>query len=283
MSPAFWHHVWSQGFSALWQPEVMLVTLLAALGYFLLTQVFGRHRPAQERASARQQVLFYFMLLVMFFTFGSPVDWLSDNAYFSVHSVEHVVAALVMAPLFIIGLPQWAIRAFFSWRPLAWLWRRLTRPWLALVIWAVVLSVWHVTTLYDLTLVNAAVHLLEHTSMFIAGLIFFWPILSPLEEMPRLHDLAQIAYLLVGNVVCWPLFYALSLTPGRAFYPLYVHVYQEWHVANPAAFAFHDQQAGGMLMMASMLVVLGIAIAAAYFRWRLSDTEDACEANDAEA
>lgn len=273
MPRAFWKHVWNAGFNALWQPEVMVVAVLVAAGYLLLTGPLSRSRPAADRAGPAQRALFLLMVVVMYLTFGSPVDWLSDNAFFSVHSIEHLVDALVLPPLFLFGMPRWTVRKVLGWPPLRAAWRAVTRPAAALLIWGGVLTVWHIPFLYDWTLVNVTVHFIEHATIFVAGLVFWWPALSPLEEMPRLGDLPLTLYFLLGNLVCWPLFYALSLYPGKAFYPFYIHVYQAWGVASPSTFAFADQQAGGMLMMAGMMVVLGASMGAAFFRWRYTDEE----------
>lgn len=273
MPGAFWRHVWGLGFAALWQPEVMAVTAAAMIGYLLLAGPLSRAQPKADRASPPQRALFLLMLVVMYAAFGSPVDWLADNAFFSVHSIEHLVAALVMPPLFLYGLPRWTVRRAFGWRPLAAVWRALTRPAPALLVWGGVLAIWHLPLLYDWTLVNNAAHLLEHATIFIAGLVFWWPALSPLPEMPRLADLPLVLYFLMGNIVNWPLFYALALYPGTAFYTPYIAVYRAWRLASPTAFAFSDQRTGGMLMMGGMLVVLGGSIVAAFFRWRYADEE----------
>lgn len=280
VSQAFWYNVWTQGFTILWSPEVMAIAALAAVGYLVLAGPLSEGRDREERASGRQWALFFLMLALFFVAFGSPVAWLGDHAFFSVHTVQHIVDTLVFPPLMLLSLPRWSVRRALGWRPLAVIWRAFTRPAVAIALWGGVITLWHTQPLYHFTVVSLPVHVIEHGSMFAVGLAFWWPVLSPLKEWPRLADLGQAGYLLLGNFVCWPLFYTLALYPGKVLYPFYIHVYQRWGVAQPQTFAYADQRTGGILMMTVMFVILGSGIAAAFFRWRHSDAEDEAYADD---
>lgn len=278
MPEAFWHHVWHQSFVSLWQPEVMAVTVLVGAGYAVLVGPLSRSKPSSQSVGLGQCALFSLMLVVLYATFGSPVDWLSDHAFFSVHMVEHVVDMMVLPPLFILGLPEWFMRWCVRWRPLERLVRLLTHPLAALLLFGLALSVWHMQPFYHWTLVNDTVHFTEHATMFVAALFFWWPVVSPLSEMPRLRDLPRLGYLFFGMMVCWPLFYALSLAPAQhTYYPFYLRVYERWGVPSPGLFALRGQQLGGFIMMGAMMVVIGAAAFATFFHW--VQTEEQKEAD----
>lgn len=65
----------------------------------------------------------------------------------------------------------------------------------AFVIFNADFFLWHAPALYNATLENQNIHILEHLTFIIFGLLFWWPIFSPSKDLPRLSIGGQILYL----------------------------------------------------------------------------------------
>src|SRR5207245_2378575 len=68
-------------------------------------------------------------------------------------------------------------------------------PLAANVIFNLVLAVWHLPFLYEATLRNQPVHVLEHLSFIAVGVLFWWPILVPAGRPKSMSVIGKIAYL----------------------------------------------------------------------------------------
>src|SRR5690606_23086680 len=114
----------------------------------------------------------------------SPVDRLAGELLW-VHMVQHMVLMNVAAPLFVLGAPVrvmlWALkpadRQFFGeWKrgfaqrgiPRYLFWQPVTL-W---VLYAVVLWVWHLPSLYEAALRHDMVHDLQHLMFFAVSCLF---------------------------------------------------------------------------------------------------------------
>ena len=75
--------------------------------------------------------------------------------------------------------------------------RRLTRPAAAFAVFNLVLVAWHLPPLYNLAMEQHPVHIVEHLMIMAASVILWWPVLSPLPELPRAAYPIQLLYLFV--------------------------------------------------------------------------------------
>ena len=146
---------------------------------------------------------------VMLFALAGPIHELSDNYLFSAHMVQHSLLTLVVPPLLLLGTPGWLLRPLVSNGAVLRAGRIITKPLIAFLIFNVVLNVWHFPVFYEGALREHPVHILEHLLFMSAAVIVWWPILSPLPELPRIPYPAQILYLvalvhLPNTAVCGP-------------------------------------------------------------------------------
>src|SRR5438270_1303621 len=93
----------------------------------------GRSKPA----------LFTSALVLMFVSLNGWLHDLSDSYLFSAHMVQHLLLALGVAPLLIMGTPGWMLRPPLRVRAVAAFARAVTRPIAAFAIFNVVLIGWH--------------------------------------------------------------------------------------------------------------------------------------------
>jgi putative membrane protein len=97
---------------------------------------------------------------------ASPVAHL-DHHLLTAHMVQHLLLMVVAAPLILLGAR--------SWVPLRW----LPHPAFCWLAGSLTVILWHVPGVFELALRSSYWHAFEHASFFIAGILFWWPIVHP--------------------------------------------------------------------------------------------------------
>src|SRR5712692_10189610 len=167
-----------------WHPDPTVVVGLAALGGLYLTALHrGRHD--NRRVPPAKIVSFFGGLVLLLGALTGPLHDLSDYYLFSAHMVQHLLLAFAMPPLLLYGTPGWMLRPLTGHPALLRLGRVLTRPAGAFTTFNLILVAWHLPPLYNLAMDQHPVHVLGHFAMMAGSVILWWPILSPLGELPR--------------------------------------------------------------------------------------------------
>jgi putative membrane protein len=217
-------------------PSVLIgVSLLAAV-YVVAGRISGRG------VSRSQALAFAAALVVMLISLCGPIDELEDDRLFFAHMLQHLLLCLVMPPLLLAGLTDWMVRPLVSnrWiRPIA---RWTVNPVVAFLIYNGALVAIHAPRVYDLMCRNDSFHIAMHLVLMVSGVIFWWPLLSPSRDLPRLSYPAQMLYLFLELIpmaaVAAPISFATSV-----IYPWYLQAPHPFGI-SPLA----DQMAGGLLM-----------------------------------
>jgi putative membrane protein len=201
-------------------------------------------------------------LFVAFIALQSPIDRGGDEYLFLIHMLQHLLLMMVAPPLMILGVVGAKPLPPNRFRAVRALWRRATRPWIALVLFNAVMLVWHLPMLYDTTLTVEPVHIAEHLSFTAVGLIFWWGIVDPIRgEMTVLvSPLEKIAALVISGIPPTVLGILFALAP-TAFYSFYVHAPRLWGISP-----ITDQQIGGVFMLGLGNIVYFVAIIIIFMR-----------------
>ena len=228
----------------------------------LVLLFFGHAWLARGAPDARRKHTLYFLagLLTLWIALETPVDTISDHYLDSVHMLQHVLLAFVAPPLMLLGLSP-AMAARLVQVPGL---RALTEPVQAQVIAAVVMIVWHAPALYDATLSNEGLHVLEHVMFVAAGIALYWPIIEATSAQSRWHMSpgAKLVYMLLATLPQDGV--ALALIFSRVpFYDFYTHVPRL--VAGFTALI--DQTVAGAVLMIVGKVTLAVAALVVFFRW----------------
>jgi putative membrane protein len=109
-------------------------------------------------------------LAVLWLAAASPVAHL-DHHLLTAHMVMHLLIMTVAAPVVLFGVRPTLVR----WHP------RITGCWL---IGALTVLLWHVPAVFELALESHFWHQFEHASFFVAGILFWWPVIQP-HPSPR--------------------------------------------------------------------------------------------------
>jgi putative membrane protein len=228
-----------------WDPTVFGGTVALAAAYLWLLR--GRGRVPGWSPMAR--VYFAAGLLLLFLALESPIDVGGDYYLFSLHMVQHLILAMIVPPLLLLGLPE-------QWRALD---RLRVSPLAANIVFNLVLAVWHLPFLYEATLRNAPLHVLEHLSFLAAGMLFWWPIIVPSAARKAMSVVGKIAYLGFAGVPPTILGLAFILSP-TVLYPFYAAAPR----VTPLT-PLDDQLAAGLVMFGLGNIIYFVAISIIFF------------------
>ena len=176
--------------------------------------------------------IFLVGILILFIALLSPIHELGDNYLFSAHMVQHLLLISVVCPLLLLGTPAWLLRPMLRHPRVMGAARTLTRPVVAFVLFNLVFAFWHLPVLYDLALRQQGIHILEHIMFLGAGLIMWWPILSPLPELPRSPYVVQMLYLFLQPTVPSILGAIITFSDGT-LYAWYAEAPRIWGISAP--------------------------------------------------
>lgn len=242
-------------------PSFMVGWLLFAAAYFLCVGPLRHRFPGSKPASTRQVACFSAALAAMVLSLQGPLHELSDYFLFSAHMVQHLVLILVMPPLLLAGIPDWLLRPALNVRAVKAVARALTLPLVAFALNNAIFLAWHFPGPYDLMMRDHNIHVAMHLTIMVTGVIMWWPVMSPLPELPRIAPPLQMVYLFLVGI---PMMVSAALITfsANAMYSWYVEAPRLWGIS-----ALDDQRLGGVIMWVPGGLVLWVAITAVYFRW----------------
>ena len=239
-------------------PFIILVAIVVVWHEIGLYRLAKRSRPERTRERRIRSLWFYAGLLVLLLAVVSPIDYWSDS-YFMVHMVQHLLLMFAAPSLVVAGAPgqplldalpgrsgQAVTRSVLAgdWsRPLRAVWRFLTGPVVAVVLFNLVMVVWHIPVAFDLAENNQVVHIwLMHSSFFLAGVLFWLQFIPSPPFRSRMPLLGRAAALLATNIVMIFIAMSLSIFANHSVYPV------SDNVPGVTLPAFADQQIGAAIL-----------------------------------
>ena len=229
--------------------EWILAIAIVALDYAYVVRTMRRHGheiPWYRIASFTAGLVLIAVALL------SPIEHLALTSMVSFHLLQNVMIADWAPPLLVLGLTP----AMFALAERHTAVRAATNPVFALCFW---LAAWyglHVPAFYDYALRHTWALGIEHVIFILAGLVFWWAVLSP----GRMRPPARLIYLVVAFFAASPLALILALAQSPV-YSFYEHTAKLWGVS-----ALDDQEIGAITMAmeqaAILFVACGIALAA---------------------
>jgi cytochrome c oxidase assembly factor CtaG len=219
----------------------------------------------------RQAVFFYSGLLLLFLALESPLDVLSDDYLFSAHMLQHLVLILFVAPLLLLGMPSYWIERILSWIPAGRLERILGKPVVAWSFGVGTLYFWHIPVFYNAAVANENIHTLEHICFLISAVIFWWPVIVPIQEIRRLSAFGNMLYIFAGAVANVVLGIVITFS-SVSLYPAYIHPEDAFGILPFIRNGFgltpqSDLQLGGLMMWIPGGIFYLSAILIAFAHW----------------
>ncbi len=285
------------GFRALWSPWFLLFIVLGIVLYLVLT-IKMRHRfEGTEPLGRKQLVLFLTSMVLLYILKGSPVDLLG-HILFSMHMVQMALLLLLVAPLLILGIPNWMWKKVFDIKIVDRIISLLTKPIISMILFVGMFSVYHIPIILDNVKLSAPLHTIFTITLFISALFFWWPVVNTLKGQPQLHGLKKIGYIILS---------AIFITPACALIifvdiPVY-ETYQSGEawlkamalcvpastlaglsglgISGPELFTntpvLNDQQLGGILMKVIQELIYVVVLGKVFINWYREEQEDADE------
>jgi len=214
------------------------------------------------KAGRRHVASFAASLLVLFLALNGPLHNLSDTYLFSAHMAQHLLLTLVFPPLLLYGTPSAVMRQLLRPRWVMTVARVVTRPLVAAAVFTAPIVLWHVPAFYEAALRDHNLHIVQHLVFLTTAVIMWWPVLSPVPELPRLPHLLQMLYLFLLGIPM-SITGALIALSDRVLYPFYAAAAPRVGGLSP----LDDQQIGGLLMWVLGGLMLWIVMTVIWFRW----------------
>jgi putative membrane protein len=236
---------------------------LIIVGYVVvLRRERARRGPSGDPVATRGQLwAFGLGMAVMWGVSDWPVHDVAEGYLYSAHMAQHLTLTLVVAPLLLLGTPTWLARRILSPPGLLKIVRFFTNPAVALFQANLILVLSHWPVVVEATVVHHPLHFVAHTILLTSAVLMWFPVLSPLPEVPRMKPPMQMLYLFLQTIL--PTVPASFLTFGKKpLYPIYETFPRLWNIG-----ALNDQLFAGLIMKVGAGFYLWIVIAVIFFRW----------------
>ncbi len=243
------------------EPGVVIALTSVSAAYAIgLRRLRPRTLWDENIVTVREVIAFGSGIFLLVVALISPLDSLSEYL-FSAHMLQHMLLLYIVPPLLLVGMPAWLLRPALQYRGVKRSLEILTGPVPAIILFNAVLVVWHMPGAWDDALLNPTVHALEHVCMLGAGLVAWWPIFSPLPEVPRMSYPGQMLYLFIQSLV--PAIVGAFMTfSSIVIYPVYAETPKLWGL-TPLV----DQQIAGLLMKMLGTLFLWVLVTIRFFQW----------------
>jgi putative membrane protein len=200
-------------------------------------------------------------LVVLLGSLNGPIHDLSDYYLFSIHMVQHLLLTLVLPPLLLAGTPGWLLSPLVRHPAVRSVARVVTHPIVAGGLFTVTLAVWHTVPAYELMMEDHDVHVFTHLLFMVTAVIMWWPVMSPVPELPALGLGPRMLYLFLVSI---------PMQLVAAIITFADSVLYEWYAAAPRTWGLSpldDQKLGGLLMWIPGNLYLFGAIGVVFFIW----------------
>jgi putative membrane protein len=260
-------------------PTVLIIALLLAAvlylrGWLYLHSVHPDAIPASRAAS------FLAGLACLWLALASPLS-AYDDSLLTIHMLQHLLLMTIAPALLLLAAPMMpllhgipgpimhnVVSPILRWLPLQRAGHTVTQPAFALFAASAAIIVWHIPAIFTAALRCEPIHILEHTTFFTAGLIFWWPVIAPWPSTIPWPRWSLILYLALATVPC-DILSGFLVFSERLVYPIYLTYPSLAHsslatssLASPSLTPrpfpispYSDQQLAGALMWTAITIL----------------------------
>lgn len=282
------------GFRALWSPYFLISLVVVVALYFLLTKKWRSRFEGTELVTRKETSFFLLGMLLLYIVKGSPMD-LMGHILFSVHMAQMALLLLVIAPLLLMGIPNFIWKKVFSYKWIAATIRLFTKPVISLLLFTVMFSLNHIPLVLDTIKLSLPLHTAFTTALFMSALFLWWPIVNTLPGEPQLHGLKKIGYVILSAMLLTPAC-SLIIFADVPVYESYASG-EAWlqamalcvpagtlsglSISGPELFTsmptLYDQQLGGIIMKVIQELLYVFVIGKIFYAWYYEEKENADE------
>jgi putative membrane protein len=204
---------------------------------------------------------FVFGVLFIWIATASPLAAL-DHEMLTAHMAQHLLLLTLAPPLILLGMPRKPLAdGLLQSEPMQQLASVLTHPVVCWLAAAGTLVLWHIPSVFMLGLRSQTWHGVEQASFLATGLLFWLPVIRPLQHSWKWPESSILLYLFLATLPC-DILSGFLVFCDRVVYPVFL--------SSPRSFglsALEDQQCAGALMWTCVTIVY--LVAGAVFTARL--------------
>ena len=222
---------------------VTLALVVALLGGYLLALGPLRPRLLPGVVVPRGRIMAYLGgVALLALTLLSPLDTLGREYLLLARMAQLLIIVTFVAPLLMIGLPDELAGRLLPVRK----WREAagTPLFTAIAVFAfnAIVLFWQIPRYYNLAAQDTFWHDVANLSYLLAGLLTWWPLLTPADRHARMSSPLQMVYLALESLPIDVFGIAIIFAPGP-LYSVYVHAPRVIGLS-----AIVDQQVAGALL-----------------------------------
>lgn len=282
------------GFRALWSPYFFIFIVVLTVLYFLLTKKWRHLFEGAEPVTNREIKYFISSMVVLYIVKGSPADLLG-HILFSVHMAQMALLLLVVAPLLIIGIPDFIWKKVFSVKLIDKIVKLFTKPVISLLVFTVMFSLNHYPMVLDFIKMSVVMHSIFTIMLFLSAFFLWWPVVNTLDSHPQLHGLKKIGYVILSAILLTPAC-SLIIFVDVPVYETY-STGEAWlkamalcvpagtlsglSISGPELFTnmptLYDQQLGGIIMKVIQELIYVVVIGKIFIKWYREEQMNADE------
>ena len=218
----------------IWNTDPVLAVSLVAVAALYAAGIRGRSIPIWR------QVCFWSGWVVTALALMSPLCNLSV-ALFSARVAQHVILTMVAAPLLVLGQAECALAPFRA-RPSSvedtilpgWISRG---QWVAVSVFAIVMWLWHLPDVYDMTFRSTFLYWTMHVSM-IGTALLLWTC-----ALRACTSIASSLFAIFATMLQMSLLGAIFTFAGAPLFAVHAVTTWPWGLSP-----LYDQQLGGLVM-----------------------------------
>lgn len=253
-----------------WSPFSLSAFLLLCLGYGFTLWLMQKRNPQERPLKKRQFAWFGCAVAIIALFFFTPIDMVARTQLFLAHMFQVVFLITFAAPCLIFACPDWLFEPLLQQPVTRAIFKLLTRPVVASLLFNLTFLLWHVPAIFDKTLIYGNLYHVMLWSIFLTSLLNWWPLIGHMRELNKLSYPGQMLYAFLDGQ---PMdIYALVIVfTGVVLYPYAVPAQ-----LNIGAFA--DQASAGALLLLPGIVDL-VVMSPLFFRW-LAQIDEKAKLND---
>ncbi|GCE13074.1 cytochrome c oxidase assembly protein [Tengunoibacter tsumagoiensis] len=240
----------------------VLIFFIGITGLYLCgwwrAQVHQR-RLGEPAVSWLRSICFLSAMGLFAVVFFSPMNELARLHLFTLHMVQAVLLTTVCAPLVLAACPAIVLQPLNELPVLRVIFRALTRPVVASLIFNLTFLLWHAPRFYTMAMKSPTLYTLLLLSIFVTALLNWFPLIGSVRTARQMSYPVQMLYaFLDGQPV--DIYAFILVFTGVPLYTQYM-LPPELGITP-----FADQAIAGALLLIPGLVDLGV-MSPMFFRW----------------
>ena len=189
-----------------------------------------------------------------------PIHDIGEQYLFWVHSLEHLVLALVSPPLLLLGMHS-AQKKIISVKPFINLLKITSHPLVAFILFNTLMVGMHWSLIVNLMVTNKLFHFFIHSLMLLVSLNMWVPVIGFTDKIKQLGSPGKIAYLFLQSL--FPTIPASFLAFGNEpLYSAYVGIDQVFNIST-----IDDQTLAGVILKLGGGLILWASILTIWMQW----------------